>query len=157
MRPTILVASLPALVSALPSTPIGAYEAAKNIIARAPVEAKAVLKSVTSTGTGCAGNSAAFIFQDDAIVAFDSLVLDSTEATRAKRCLITIDLQLDSAWKYTINKATAVRGYVENEGGSYKVTYTVAGKTVSKNIQSDSVEQGSSHLESTLLLIMSIV
>ncbi|KAF2691701.1 hypothetical protein K458DRAFT_257770, partial [Lentithecium fluviatile CBS 122367] len=112
-----LLTSLPALVAALPTTSTGVYEVAKSIVARAPDEAKAVIKSVKSTGAGCAANSAAFIFQDDATVAFDSLVLDSTETVRTKRCLITIDLQLDPAWKYTINKATTIRGYVENEGG----------------------------------------
>lgn len=134
MRPTTLIASLPALVAALPTTTSGAYEVARRIVARAPEEAKAVLKSVTSTGSGCAANSAAFVFQDDATVAFDSLVLDSTEAVRTKRCLVTIDLQLDPVWKYTINKATTTRGYVENEGGSYKVAYTAGGKTVNAHI-----------------------
>jgi hypothetical protein len=126
-----LIAFLPALVAALPTTSTGAYEIAKSIVARAPDEAKAVLKNVTSSGTGCAPNSAAFVFGDGAVVAFDSLILDSTETARSKRCLITIDIGLDPKWKYTINKSTTVRGFVENQGGSYKVAYTAAGKTVS--------------------------
>ena len=131
MRSYTIVAVLPALVASLPTTSTGAYEIAKSIVSRAPDEAKAVLKSVTSSGTGCASNSAAFLFRDDATIAFDSLVLDSTGTVRSKRCLITMDLQLDPAWKYTINKATQGRGYVENQGGSYKIAYTAAGKTVS--------------------------
>jgi hypothetical protein len=126
-----LFSLLPALVPALPTTSNEASQFAKDIIARAPEGANAVVKSVNSTGTGCAANSASFLFQDSATVAFDSLVLASTDTVRSKRCLITIDLQLDPAWKYTINKATTVIGYVENQGGSYNITYTAAGKKVS--------------------------
>ncbi|KAJ4293118.1 hypothetical protein N0V90_008400 [Kalmusia sp. IMI 367209] len=100
---------------------------AKSIIARAPPEANVVLKSVTASGTGCAGNSASFVFQDDATVGFDSMIVDSTQVDKTKRCVITIDLQLDPKWKYTINKATNLRGFIINEGGSYKVAYTVGG------------------------------
>jgi hypothetical protein len=131
MRRFALFSLLSALVSALPTTSIEAYQIAEEIFARAPEGANAVVKSVNSTGTGCTANSASFIFQDSATVAFDSLVLASTDTVRSKRCLITIDLQLDPAWKYTINKATTVIGYVENQGGSYNITYTAAGKTVS--------------------------
>ena len=58
------------------------------------------------------------------------MIIDSTQVDKTKRCVITLDLQLDSKWKYTINKATNVRGYADSTGGSYKVVYTVGGITV---------------------------
>lgn len=123
---------LPTLVVALPTTSLLVYGAAKSIITRAPPEAGAVLRSASASGTGCAANSASFVFGvgDGATVGFDNMIVDSTLVDKSKRCVITFDLQLDSKWKYTINKATNVRGYAEKEGGSYKVAYTVGGKTV---------------------------
>lgn len=61
---------------------------------------------------------------------FDSLIVDSTEAERTKRCVVTLDLQLDSKWRYTINKGMSVRGYAESTGGEYRVVYKVGGNTV---------------------------
>lgn len=123
-------ALLPALAVALPATPAAVQDVAKAIFARAPPEANAVLKSATASGTGCASNSASFVFSDSAIVGFDNMIVDSTEVDKTKRCVITIDLRLDTKWKYTINKATNMRGYVENEGASYTVAYTVGGTKV---------------------------
>ncbi|KAL5465087.1 hypothetical protein PMIN06_000826 [Paraphaeosphaeria minitans] len=131
MYSNTLVAFLPAVAVALPTTAPTVYHAAKAIVARAPPEANAVLKSVTASGTGCSENSASFVFGigDGATVGFDNMIVDSTQVDKTKRCVITLDLQLDSKWKYTINKATNIRGYVENDGGTYKVAYTVGGKT----------------------------
>ena len=132
MQIPTFVALLPALVGALPTTPSIIHDVAKNIIARAPPEAGAVLKSASASGTGCAANSASFVFGvgDGATVGFDNMIVDGTLVDKTKRCVISLDLQLDSKWKYTINKATNVRGYAEKEGGSYKVAYTVGGKMV---------------------------
>lgn len=132
MYSNLLAALLPAVVIALPTTSSAVHDIAKALVARAPPEANAVLKSVTASGTGCAANSASFVLGigDGATVGFDNMILDSTQIDKTKRCVITLDLQLDSKWKYTINKATNVRGYVENDGGFYKVTYTVGNKTV---------------------------
>lgn len=131
MRSVTLIACLPALATALPTTSTEAYKAARALVARAPPEAKAVLKSVTSSGTGCSTNSGGFIFKDDATIAFDSMLVESTMTNPSTHCLITIDLGLDSKWKYTINKATNIRGYVDGGNAVYKVTYTAGGKTVS--------------------------
>lgn len=137
MRPASIFALLPAVTIALPTTETTGYELAKAIIARtAPPEAKVVLKSVTSSGSGCAANSAAFVFKDDATLAFDAMLISGSDATKTKKCLITMDLQLDSKWQYTINKATDVRGFAQGDGGaSYKVTYTAGGKTVSVSVE----------------------
>ncbi|KAK7188537.1 hypothetical protein DPSP01_005503 [Paraphaeosphaeria sporulosa] len=136
-----LAAFLPAVAVALPTTTPIVHRVAKAIVARAPPEANVVLKSVTASGTGCSGNSASFVLGigDGATVGFDNMIVDSTQIDKTKRCVITLDLQLDSKWKYTINKATNVRGYVENDGGTYKVAYTVGGKTsdVSNSIPSN--------------------
>ena len=130
MRFQSVAVLLPALVAAFPRPSLVVRELADSIVARAPPEANALLKSVTANGTGCTGNSASFVFGDSATVGFDSMVVDSTQIDKTKRCVITFNLQLDSEWKYTINKATNVRGYVENDGGSYKVKYSAGGKTV---------------------------
>ena len=58
------------------------------------------------------------------------MIVDSTEAERTKRCVVTLDLELDSKWRYTINKGTSVRGYAEGTGGEYRVVYRVGGNTV---------------------------
>ena len=130
MRSALIVPLLASLATALPTTPVEAIHAAHRIAARAPPEANAVLKSVTTTGTGCAPNSAAFLIQDDATIGFDSLLVDTISAA-STRCLITIDLQLDSKWKYTINTHSAARGYVQDASGTFRTLYTLNGKTVS--------------------------
>ena len=130
MRSAIIVPLLASIATALPTTPVEVIHAARRIAARAPPEANVVLKSVTTSGTGCAPNSAAFLIQDDATIGFESLVADTT-ATASTRCLITIDLQLDSKWKYTINTFSTARGYVQDVSGTFKALYTVNGKTVS--------------------------
>lgn len=132
MRSALLFSVLAGFTAALPTTSTNVLNVARRIVARAPPEANAVLKSVTSSGTGCASNSAAFLIKDDATLAFDSLIVDSTDvASASKKCLITIDLQLDPKWKYTINRASDVRGYTDGASGTFKSTYTVGGKTVS--------------------------
>lgn len=127
MRAFALLALLPSLTVALPS----AHPLAELITRSAPAEAKAVLKSVTSSGSGCAKNSAAFLFRDDATIAFDAMVLDSTQTKRSVKCLITAELGLDPAWKFTVGRASTTRGYVDNEGGSYALKFVAGGKTVS--------------------------
>ncbi|KAH7120013.1 hypothetical protein B0J11DRAFT_617026 [Dendryphion nanum] len=128
MRSTIIVSLLASIATALPTTPVEAINAARRIAARAPEEAKAVLKSVTSSGTGCAGNSGSFLIQDDATIGFDALTVDSASGAVASRCLITIDLRLDSKWKYTINTRSAVRGYVDGVSATFSGLYTVNGQ-----------------------------
>jgi len=128
----LILLALPVLTAALPTTTSAIYNLARSIAAGAPTEANAVLKSVASSGTGCANNSASFIFQNDASsLAFDNMIVDTTMSDKSRRCIITIDLEVDKKWKYTINKATSARGYANGEGGSYKVVYTAGGKTVS--------------------------
>ncbi|ORY01280.1 hypothetical protein BCR34DRAFT_575018 [Clohesyomyces aquaticus] len=131
MYPATLIPLLAIFATALPTTNNHAITIAKTMVARAPPEANAVLKSVTSAGTGCSGNSAQFIIKDNASMAFDSMIVESGEADLSKKCVVTIDLQLDPAWKYTINKATTIRGFVDHANATAKVLYTVAGQTVS--------------------------
>jgi hypothetical protein len=129
MRSTILLPLLATLATAAPTTSHEALNLARSIVARAPVEAKAVLKSVTSSGTGCASNSAAFIFQDNATIAFDALVAEPTAPTKA--CRITVDVQVDPKWKYIINEQSTAQGYADGGAGTFSAVYTVNGKKVS--------------------------
>lgn len=132
MKTVLIPTLLSSLATALPIISIHAVAIARSIVARAPPEANATLRSVTSSGTGCASNSAAFLIKDDATLAFDSLTVDSSSVAQAsKKCLITLDLQLDPKWKYTINTATDVRGYTDGASASFKAVYTVGGKSVS--------------------------
>lgn len=134
MRSFLTLSLLAGLTTAFPTTSPSALTIAKRIVARAPPEAKAVLKSVSSSGTGCAPNSAAFIIKDDAVLAFDSLIVDSSSpASSSKQCLITIDLALDPKWKYTINRRSGVRGWTDGASANFKAVYTVSGKSVRKN------------------------
>ncbi|KAF2000201.1 hypothetical protein P154DRAFT_620329 [Amniculicola lignicola CBS 123094] len=129
MHSVFFLPLLASLATSFPTTPYHAYEVAKAIVARAPPEANAVIKSVTSSGTGCAGNSASFLIEEGATVAFDAMVVDFTETNPAKSCLVILDLQLNPKWKYTINKATDIRGFIDGASATYKVVYTVSGKT----------------------------
>ncbi|KAF2476669.1 uncharacterized protein BDR25DRAFT_375720 [Lindgomyces ingoldianus] len=124
---------LATLGATLPTAEDYSLDIAKAIVARAPPEAKAVLKSTTSTGTGCGPNSAAFLINDNATVAFDAMVVESTSKDLSKKCLITIDLQLDPKWKYTINKASDIRGYIDHGNAKIKVLYTVGGDSSEVN------------------------
>ncbi|KAF2009306.1 hypothetical protein BU24DRAFT_455821 [Aaosphaeria arxii CBS 175.79] len=144
MQITSVALLLASFASALPTTSLEITNIARSIVARAPPEAKANLKSVASSGTGCASNSAAFVIKDDAVLGFDSLVVDSTLPAVIKKCLVTIDLQVDPKWKYTINKVSQIRGYIDNASGSFKAIYTVNGTTseVSTDIKSSSTSDG---------------
>ncbi|KAF2192174.1 hypothetical protein K469DRAFT_745680 [Zopfia rhizophila CBS 207.26] len=124
MRSTLLISLLTTATLALPTVQDSPLEIAKAIVSRAPPEAKAVLKSVSSTGTGCAPNSAAFIIADDATLAFDSMVVDSSMTELTKRCLVTVDLSLDPKWKYTVNaKGTTIRGWADQAVAKFRAEY----------------------------------
>ena len=122
-----IIAALVASSCTVWGQPLYAHE---TIIASAPPEAHAVLKSVSTSGSGCANNSASFLIKDSATLAFDSMVVDSTEAVPTKKCTVVIDLALDSKWSYTINQATVIRGYGVHGSGNFAAVYTVGTKTV---------------------------
>jgi hypothetical protein len=132
MHSAIFLSFIAGVATALPTTSIQALDIAKRIVARAPPEANAVLKSATTSGTGCGPNSAQFLYVDGATAAFDSLIVDTTDpASASKKCLITIDIKLDPKWKYTINKQSTVRGYVAGGKGTFKAVYKTGSSTVS--------------------------
>jgi hypothetical protein len=132
MHAAFILSLLAAAATAAPTTSVEALNLAKRIVARAPEDAKAVLKSVTSSGSGCASNSAGFIFSDNASVAFDAMVVQTEDPAEAnKNCRFTIDIQTDPTWKYTINKKSVAQGYTDGAWANFKAVYTVGGKTVS--------------------------
>ncbi|KAH8679051.1 hypothetical protein BGZ60DRAFT_482723 [Tricladium varicosporioides] len=89
------------------------------LLSTAPPEAKAVLKSVKATGTGCPGfNSALFVYQSNATAAFDALIVDVSQADKTKTCVATVDIGLADGWRYTVGKSTRIRGYGEVLAGS---------------------------------------
>ncbi|KAH6676781.1 hypothetical protein B0J14DRAFT_691097 [Halenospora varia] len=102
------------------------------LLSTAPPEAKAVLKSATATGTGCPGfNSALFVYQSNATAAFDSLIVDASQADKTKECVATVDIGLAEGWKYTVGKSTKIRGYGEVAAGSSADRASTSSITVS--------------------------
>jgi hypothetical protein len=131
MHAAFVLSLLASVATAVPTTSTEALNVARSIVARAPPEAKAVLKSVASSGTGCAPNSAGFVYGDNAAVIFDNMVVHTEDPAEAnKNCKITIDIGLDSKWRYTINKQSVVKGYTDGATAAFKAVYTVGGKTV---------------------------
>ena len=49
----------------------------------------------------------------------------------AKRCLLVVDLEVDPGWMYTINKSTAIQGYLNSANATFEAKYTVGEQTVS--------------------------
>src|SRR4051812_39474752 len=98
MHSSLAFLGLAVTTSALPSI----QGITQQISKRAPPEAKGVIRNVTSSGSGCASNSAAFIISDNATLAFDSMVVD-TVTTPSVTCIVSVDLGLDKGWKYIIN------------------------------------------------------
>jgi len=129
MHSHILFSLLAATATAAPT----ALDIANAIMARAPVGSNPVLKSATSSGTGCAPNTAAFVFQDDATVAFDAMVLSSDETDKTKTCTIVVDIGLDAGWKFTAAPNAVLHGYGEGPSGfqfDVGVKYAANGVTV---------------------------
>lgn len=134
MRPFPLLLVLPSLAASYPATPSTAYDTIKALISRGPRDANATLQSVTSSGPGCSKDTGAFFnFYEDIEVSFglDAMTVGNATADRTTRCLVTIDLQLNPEWKYTINKGTDIRGFSWVSGGNFTILYTVNSKTVS--------------------------
>ncbi|KAF2752004.1 hypothetical protein M011DRAFT_13128 [Sporormia fimetaria CBS 119925] len=128
MHAVALFSLLAGLTAAAPTTSIKAANLARSIVARAPAGANPVLKSVTSTGSGCNANSAQFVYNDQASVVFDAMVV-STDV-RTTSCVLEFDLELDPAWKYTVDKRGQLQGYSEGGNGRFKSTFSLAGQTV---------------------------
>ncbi|KAF2260430.1 hypothetical protein CC78DRAFT_620261 [Lojkania enalia] len=126
MLSILFIPLIASLATAFPTPEEQALEnIAKAILSRAPIEANPVLKSVTSSGTGCASNSAAFIIEESATLAFDSMVVNRNTVGLQKKCLIVLDLEVDPSWKYTINKASDLRGYVDQADATFSAVYQV--------------------------------
>jgi hypothetical protein len=119
-----VIAFLACLTTVTPMFRDAAIEGTQQLSRDAPPEAKAVLKSIKTSGSGCGNNAETFIFKENATMSFDSMVVDNT--TKVKKCVIEVDIQLDPKWKYTINTATTIRGYMENTNlASFDAIYTV--------------------------------
>lgn len=124
---------LAAYASALPSF----HNVTRRITSAAPPEAKAVLRNVTSFGTGCAPNSAAFVIADNATLAFDSMIVDTSTAPVSRACSVSVNLSVDKGWKYVVNAQGAkIRGYADLPTGQNvdaQVTLKIDGKQVQQS------------------------